>query len=198
MIHLLCENNFIYLITLIAMKKKLLFCLFTLFACLSPITIFAQNNTQAPTQNIYTLAPSVVINRPDLVVTSFTKGSTIFTNVTVNNKPYKRYTISYKAVVKNQGNAATMRSCDLGDPVEGIDGCAKIPILQPGQSATIEGSLTGEFAASLVAISPYMNIRVQADLPNCSYEDLPDATYGDINESNETNNKSQTITIHVP
>lgn len=181
------------------MKKKLLFCLFALFACLATETIFAQgSNTQTslPLQNI-PLAPPV-INRPDLVVTSFTKGSAIFTNVTVNGKPYKRYTISYKAVVKNQGKAATMWSCDLGDPIEGINGCEKIPILQPGQSATIEGTLTGEFAAALVAASPYMNIRVEADMPNCAYEDYPDATYGDIPESNETNNKSQTITIQVP
>jgi len=170
-------------------KSAIFFALISILLIQSTLTFAQKGNTSMPTPNV--VGTVVADNRPDLIVTSFTKGSTIVADQTENGVSYISYTISYKAVVKNQGKTATFRPCDIGDPRKSVDGCATIPILQPGQSATIEGSLTGKSSGHVI------NLYLMADLPNCGYEDNPDASYGDVNESNEENNKSMSITVNL-
>lgn len=161
------------------------------FSCTT--LLFAQKgNTHLPTSNLPAALPPS--NLPDLVVSSLTKGSVIIATTYENGIAYKSYTISYKAVVKNQGKTATAMPCELGCTVTGIDGCSSIPPLQPGQSVTVEGTFRGKVKAG---ISDFVYPFVVADMPNCSYEDNPDPSWGEIQEANESNNKSSTIAVSI-
>ena len=173
------------------MKKSTIFFALMSILLIQSTLIFAQKgNATMPTPNVV-VGTVVADNRPDLIVTSFTKGSTIVADQIENGVTYIAYTISYKAVVKNQGKTATNKPCELSDPRESVEGCAVIPILQAGQSVTVEGTLKGKASGHVI------NLYLMADLPNCSYEDNPDPSYGEINEANEENNKSTSITVNL-
>lgn len=170
--------------------KSILCCLLTALLLSSGYVFAQKGNYAAPLPNDLATAPPPD-QRPDLIVTSFNKGSVITSPTIINGVPHKKYTVSYTAVVKNIGKNATTRSCDIGDPFEGRTGYGTIPILASGQSATVQGSISGTVAANISAIS----VSVMADIPNGSYEDNPDPTYGDIRESNEQNNRTTNYTI---
>ncbi|MBP6664454.1 MAG: hypothetical protein KA168_04095 [Chitinophagales bacterium] len=136
--------------------------------------------------------------KPDLLFTSFTVNSVVFSSsYTVGTALYRRYTVGFTATVKNNGNANSV-ACNLepeSKPLSGstffYGGCQPFAALNAGVSRTINGTTT----ISVLASQHQGQVRLYIDSP-CAEEFLP--AYIKVNESNENNNLSNVINVTLP